>query len=332
MNGSEARPARIPAVDTLRGFAILLMVVYHLFWDLDAFGFVRLEIHANPFWVGFRWLILSLFLTIMGGSLILAGGRGIDPRKFVRRLLMIAGGAALISLYSLFAFPDAPILFGVLHFIVVAATLGWLAAGLGAGVLVAMAAGAALLGAVSLSGFDTGMLVWTGLGATTPVSLDFVPLFPWLAPVFLGMAAARVATDRNRPRPAPPAPAGPAGLLLGALGRRSLLVYMVHQPVLYGLVWLAASMAPPGSGIGGDLESRFARAWLESCLPACETSGGSEAVCAATCRCGLEEASAILSPEEMRSGQLSPDRQGVLATLARRCAPGARDDSDREQE
>jgi uncharacterized membrane protein len=81
--------------------------------------------------------------------------------------------------------------------------------------------------------FDPLWLAWTGLAARTPPSLDFVPVFPWAGMFLLGMAAAQAMTTLGlweRLRPA--APPGRALRIATWPGRHSLLVYLVHQPVL----------------------------------------------------------------------------------------------------
>ena len=83
-------------------------------------------------------------------------------------------------------------------------------------------------------------LVWTGLGAAPPWTLDFVPVFPWLASLLAGMGVARLMVaaglwDRLR--------GWGAGLArLTWPGRHSLILYLLHQPVLVALVWAATQV------------------------------------------------------------------------------------------
>jgi uncharacterized membrane protein len=84
---------------------------------------------------------------------------------------------------------------------------------------------------------------WTnGVGLVThlPVTEDYAPVFPWLGVVWLGAAAATSLLARHPHvlTGALPHAARP----LATLGRWSLTFYMVHQPVLIGLVWLAATI------------------------------------------------------------------------------------------
>ena len=81
---SGSIPKRYAAIDALRGGAIVLMVVYHLCWDLHDLGIATFALYDNPLWIGFRSLILILFLGIMGASLVLAARGGIDRRPRAR--------------------------------------------------------------------------------------------------------------------------------------------------------------------------------------------------------------------------------------------------------
>ena len=77
-------------------------------------------------------------------------------------------------------------------------------------------------------------------------SNDFVPLFPWVSASLAGIGMARLAVAFGwiETLAKPKASATPA-LQLKFLGQHSLLFYIIHQPVLSGLVWLAAQIMPP---------------------------------------------------------------------------------------
>ena len=80
-------------------------------------------------------------------------------------------------------------------------------------------------------------LVWTGLFTTPPLTLDFEPLFPWAAPFALGIAAA--AYLRGPLLQAGPLVGGALGRILARAGRHSLVIYLIHQPVLIAGLWLS---------------------------------------------------------------------------------------------
>ena len=127
MSISESATAgRLVAIDALRGVAITLMVVYHFCFDLSYFGLADFNFYRDPFWLHSRTFILSMFLLLVGVSLVLAAGRKLDTSRYMRRLAMLIASAVLISVSTRWMFGDRFIFFGVLHFITLASVLGLL--------------------------------------------------------------------------------------------------------------------------------------------------------------------------------------------------------------
>ena len=83
--------------------------------------------------------------------------------------------------------------------------------------------------------FDSRALSWIGFVTTKPATEDYVPLAPWAGVAALGVAAGDWLT--RHPLHAL-APLGRAPRWLQWLGRHSLLVYMIHQPLLLAALWL----------------------------------------------------------------------------------------------
>ena len=82
--------------------------------------------------------------------------------------------------------------------------------------------------------FDSRWTNWVGLVTHKPVTEDFVPVLPWLGVLLFGLAAGQWLLRARPGWLSGPllAPARP----LAALGRWSLSFYMLHQPVLIGLL------------------------------------------------------------------------------------------------
>jgi uncharacterized membrane protein len=231
------RPVREPALDALRGAAILAMVAYHFSFDLRHFGLTQWDFYRDPFWLNARTLILSSFLLIAGVSLVLAQRDRPTPVRFWRHVGTIAACAVAVSAASYLLFPASWIGFGVLHAIAVSLVL---ARPLVHRPALALAIGAAMIAAGNLYSnamFDNRALGWLGFMTAKPRTEDYVPLFPWTGVLLLGIAAGHAAV-RAEMRPIAFAARWPRWMAWA--GRHSLAIYMVHQPLLLGLLWLAA--------------------------------------------------------------------------------------------
>ena len=230
-------------LDALRGAAMAWMVVFHLCFDLNHFGWLvpRQDFYGDPVWTGQRTAIVSLFLFCAGLSQAVVWQAGQESARFWRRWAQVAGCALLVSIGSALMFPRSWISFGVLHGIAVMLVLLRLAAPVGRGLWLLGAVALVLPWWVQHPFFDSR---WTnGLGLVTrkPVTEDYVPVLPWFAALAWGCAAGQLVLRR-----APGLLAGPLpGALqpLAALGRWPLTFYMVHQPVLIGLVGAATLLA-----------------------------------------------------------------------------------------
>lgn len=225
---------RVAAIDALRGAALCLMIVYHFLFDLNWFGVMHADFDHDPVWLGLRGVIVTSFMVLVGVSLLLARRAGVTRRRFWRRIALIAFCAILVSVTSYVVFPQTFITFGILHCIAIASLLAWPATRFPG---VALAAGAAVVligNLVSLPSFDSVWLQWIGFTTHKPATEDYVPLFPWLGAVMIGIALGHWLWRRQF------APLRPLSRVMPKwmawLGRYSLLVYMLHQPVLVGLL------------------------------------------------------------------------------------------------
>jgi len=227
---------RLGGVDALRGAALCLMFVYHFAFDLRFYRVIAADFEHDPFWLGFRAVIVASFMALVGVSLVLAERASITPARFWRRIGVIAACALAASAASWVIFPRTFIYFGILHAIGVASVLAW---PLVRRPMVALVIGCAIIVAGfgwSHPVFDARSLSWIGFVTVKPATEDYVPLAPWAGFVFLGIALGhRLARDAFSAL----APIAAAPQWLRWLGRHSLAVYMVHQPILLGALWLA---------------------------------------------------------------------------------------------
>ena len=229
-------PRLIP-LDLARTLAIICMVAFHFTFDLALFGYIASDTMGRPFWYYFARMIAGSFLFLAGVSLWLAHGRGIRWPAFWTRFARIAGAALLVSIASIWLVPGGTILFGILHAIAAASLLCLIALRLPWPVTLALAA--LILAAAwgpRLAAFDPLWLVWTGLAESRPMMGDYVPLIPWAAPALAGLALAK-AVRLDLWRGTTPTRLTRA---LSLPGRHSLVIYLIHQPILFGLFNLYA--------------------------------------------------------------------------------------------
>jgi uncharacterized membrane protein len=252
MPPSAKSNARSTAIDTLRGFAMVWMTVFHFCFDLNQFGYLQANFYSDPLWTWQRVAIVSLFVWCAGVSQAMALMQGQPLDRFWKRWRQIALCALLVSAGSYALYPQSFIYFGILHGVAlmlivvrVSAHWGrwlWLAGGLAIAMpLIAAYAHSVSLGVEFLNGkwFN-----WLGLISRKPVTEDYAPLFPWVGVMWWGMAAGQWCLRARLQWLAGPQ----TGLLASAsrplawLGRWSLSYYMLHQPVMMGalmaIAWL----------------------------------------------------------------------------------------------
>ncbi|UUX97842.1 DUF1624 domain-containing protein [Aquabacterium sp. J223] len=216
------------------------MAAFHLGFDLAHFGLWRQDFYRDPLWTVQRTAIVSLFLFVAGLSLAVARHQGQPWHRFWRRWAQVAGAALLVSAGSALMFPRSWISFGVLHGIAVMLVLLRLAAPLGRWLWPLGLLALLLPWVVQHPAFDGRWLNWTGLVTRKPVTEDYVPLLPWIGVMAWGLAAGQWLLARRRHWL--DAALAPAVRPLAVLGRWSLSFYLLHQPVLIGLVMAYLSL------------------------------------------------------------------------------------------
>jgi len=238
------RAERLWEIDTLRGIAIIMMVVYHLLWDLASLGGYDIALRTG-FWSYWQIVTASLFTTLVGLSMTLSyhaarprGVAGSRWPKFVMRGLQIFSWGVVIGIVTFFFVgPTGYVRFGILHLIGVSTIIGypllrfrWL--NLFLAILITLAG--------LIFPFLRVHAPWFEWIAATPGSgVDYAPLIPWFGRVLFGIFLGNMLYPGGVRRfRLPDLSQNFVVRGLRLMGQNPLLIYLIHQPILIATLTL----------------------------------------------------------------------------------------------
>ncbi len=236
---------RLLFLDDLRGFFILLMVLYHMFYDIVFIFGVDVPFYTDVV-MPLQPIIPLGFATIVGFGCFLSNNN-------VKRGAVVFGCGLIVSVATLVAMPQQAVVFGVLSML----GIGTMICGLlkkwllkinpiigcvGSVVLFSLSYISIYLLPVpqfiaSSSAYANNLFLLIGYPAPNFYSSDYFPITPWVFTIILGFFIARLVL-RSPPDFLYNSYVKP----LGVFGRKSLIVYMLHQPILYGVLYLIFSL------------------------------------------------------------------------------------------
>lgn len=239
---SSSSPARLWEVDAIRGVAIVLMIFYHFVWDLNYFGLYQANLLTGP-WQWFARGIATLFLFVMGVSLTLSDTResqrwGQPPSftKYLWRGGKIFGLGLIVTLATYFFIGRGFVIFGILHLLGLSIILAY--PFLRAKRWLSLMAGLLVIGVgwyVDNLVVSFPWLIWLGIKQEGVYMVDYYPILPWFGLALLGIFAGYTLYPQGVRRFSLPNLASLPPLRgLRFLGRHSLLIYVIHQPILIG--------------------------------------------------------------------------------------------------
>lgn len=300
-------------LDILRGLAVIAMVVYHAIWNLGYFSVVQPDFLYSPLWKLSGGIIAAAFLSIAGVSMALAHRQIFYWKKFLSRLGKIVGAAFLVTITTWYIMPESFIFFGILHCLAASSVLAipflrW------PRVISYLAIVLSLIAPLLFNQtlWDTPWLDWLGFGKSLPVTNDYVPLFPWFAFFLIGVLIGNSSLANKIE-----APKNFSSLCLAFIGRWSLAIYLLHQPLLFGATLFAVRQ-----GIIGHQMS-FADVVFQQCESGCANSSSSLSVCRAMCECTVtqltENPKFSVLWQQLQNKDTSDEVQQQVIGIARSC-------------
>ena len=244
-NGAQ----RIWEIDFLRGLAIILMVGYHLLFDLGEFRGIKRFLGfstdlSSAVWTAAQYFFAGLFVVLSGTSSTLSRNNVRRGLRLLAVALALTLGTYLIAVWLHFFDPADTIIFGILHCLAVSMLL------YGAVFKKVSAAANALCGAAVMGlaallpivgkafSIRSNWLIPFGLPSQSFSSLDYFPLIPWFGVFLIGVALGKSVYASKRSL----LPWRLPGTFVNAAGRHSLLIYIVHQPVIMGVLYVLGRM------------------------------------------------------------------------------------------
>ncbi len=241
-------------IDCLRGFAVLLMLLYHFLYDLDFFGIENIQIRSG-FLLYMARSAAFLFILISGTALSISHSRALGKEigenkaenfsKYLKRGLKLFSMGLVITGITWVFFPGQYIIFGILHFFGVSAVLAYPFLKYGKENLLF----SLFFGLTGLylreKTFGFSALLWLGFTPEKFSTLDYFPIFPWfgvlLAGIFLGNS---IYAGGKRRFKISNSGKNPFLRSISSVGRYSLVIYFIHQPLFLVILFLSGLLDP----------------------------------------------------------------------------------------
>lgn len=314
---SVVKKPRFDLIDGVRGLAIIGVVIYHLVWDLRFYQFTSYDPVFDPIWLGFAKVLLASFLLLAGVSLVLAHGQETHWRAFWKRFGILAGAALAVSIGTYLAFSDGFVYFGILHALALFSLIGVFF--VRANIWLVLALAVVFLGASFVfqsAAFNPKYLTWIGFWTVEPYTQDLVPMFPGLGFVLAGIVLMRgVLAWETGAKALAWCSDGWWFKALTKVGRWSLIIYLVHQPILFGIIVPLSNWLEPGK----ITVEEQAQIFHGNCVAFCTDPADGVGTCEAYCSCATEMMADNDLLDVRAASELSAQQSLIYEAIPRMC-------------
>jgi len=247
--GPAARPQRIWEIDFLRGLSIILVIGYHLLYDIgDYVGIPRFLGWSTNLstvaWTIAQHFFAGLFVLLSGTSSTLTRSNIRRGLRLLAVALALTLGTYLIAVWFHLLDPSDTIVFGILHCLAVS-MLFYGAVFKNVSAAANALCGAAVIGLAALLPIlkkalliRSDWLIPFGLPSPSFSSLDYFPLIPWFGVFLIGAALGRTLYAAKKSL----LPWRLPTTFVNFAGRHSLVIYIAHQPVIMGALYLLGAV------------------------------------------------------------------------------------------
>jgi len=230
-------------IDFLRGFAIILMIFFHIIYDLNFFSITNFRIYSGII-LSIARLSASIFVVLAGISLSISYSKSKNwlktndiILKFIKRGLKILFLGMIISVITWFYIPRGFVVFGILHFIGTSIILSLIFIRYRF-INIIFGLFFIIVGFYLKSlTFDFNILIPLGFIPNNFWTIDYFPLFPWFGIFLIGISIGNIIyPDFKRKYEIKDLSKNLLVKSFCFLGRNSLLIYFLHQPIIIGII------------------------------------------------------------------------------------------------